>query len=106
MKPAGGDAVCLGPFVLDLTRRGLYRDGVKVHLTQKPFETLVYLVLHRDRTVHKQELLDHVWAGTAVTEGVLTQAVREIRRSLGDDADDPRFVLTIPPGGLPIRRAG
>lgn len=88
-----------GEFRLDLARRGLFRGGERIHLTPKPLETLIVLVENRGRTVSKTELLDRVWAETAVSEGTLVQAVREIRRTLGDDKEDPLFIQTVPREG-------
>lgn len=88
-----------GEFTLDMERRGLFRDGERIHLTSKPLETLIFLVENRGRTVGKQELLDAVWTDTFVTEDVLVQAIREIRRVLGDDKDNPRFIQTVPRQG-------
>jgi DNA-binding winged helix-turn-helix (wHTH) protein len=85
-----------GGFTLDLQRRGLYRDGNRIHLTSKPLELLIYLVENAGRPVEKRELLDSVWNGVFVTEDNLVQAIIEIRRALGDNKDDPRFIQTIP----------
>jgi len=83
-------------FTLDLRRRALYRGEERLHLTPKPMETLIYLVENAGRTISKQELLDSIWKGTFVTEDTLVQAVREIRRLLGDDREKPLFILTVP----------
>jgi Tol biopolymer transport system component/DNA-binding winged helix-turn-helix (wHTH) protein len=86
-------------FTVDLDRHGLYHAGQRIHLTPKPLETLIFLIQNGGRTVAKQELMDAVWKDTAVTDGTLVQAVREIRRVLNDDMDDPRFVQTVPRHG-------
>src|SRR5690242_7237567 len=88
-----------GPFTLDLRRRGLYRESKRVHLTSKPFETLVVLVEHHGRTVEKQKLLDAVWKDAFVTEDSLVKAVREIRRALEDEKESPEFIQTVPGEG-------
>lgn len=88
-----------GGFTLDLVRHGLYKDGERVHLTPRPLETLIALVENRGAIVEKQRLIDTVWGGAFVTEDVLVQAIREIRRALDDDKDDPRFVQTVPRQG-------
>lgn len=88
-----------GGFSLDLQRRGLYRGNERIHLTPKPLEVLIYLVQNRGRPVEKSELLDAVWEGVFVTEDNLVQAIMEIRRALGDNKDDPRFIQTIPRQG-------
>jgi DNA-binding winged helix-turn-helix (wHTH) protein len=88
----------LDEFTVDVRRRGLYRGAERVHLTPKPFAVLVYLVQNRGRVVSKDELLDVVWGGQR--EGnTVEQAVRQIRLSLGDDTDHPRFIQTIPGEG-------
>ena len=88
-----------GGFTLNLERRGLYRGQERVHLTSKPLETLIFLVENRTQVVEKQTLLDTVWKGTFVTEDVLVQSVREIRRVLGDDKGNPLFIQTVPRQG-------
>jgi DNA-binding winged helix-turn-helix (wHTH) protein len=86
-------------FSLDLRRRALSREGQRIHLTEKPLSTLIFLVAHHGRVVTKRQLMDEVWKDTIVTEDNLVQAVGEIRRALGDDKDDPRFVQTVPREG-------
>jgi DNA-binding winged helix-turn-helix (wHTH) protein len=88
-----------GGFTLNLARRGLYRGSERVHLTSKPLETLILLVENRTRVVEKQTILDTVWNGTFVTDDVLVQSVREIRRVLGDDKENPSFIQTVPRQG-------
>jgi Tol biopolymer transport system component/DNA-binding winged helix-turn-helix (wHTH) protein len=88
-----------GAFTLDLKRHGLYLAGKRLHLTSKPFETLVVLVEHRGKAIEKQKLLDAVWKEAFVTEDSLVKAVREIRRVLDDEKANPRFVQTVPGEG-------
>jgi hypothetical protein len=49
--------------------------------------------------VTKQELLDTVWKGTAVTDNALTRVVAQLRRALGDDARQARYIETVPTRG-------
>lgn len=88
-----------GEFVLDTERRGLFRGDERLRLTPKPLETLIFLVEQQGRVVEKQELLDAVWPNVFVTEDTLVQAIREIRRVLGDDKDNPHFIQTVPRQG-------
>lgn len=88
-----------GDFALNVVRRGLYRGQERVRLTAKPLETLIFLVENRGRVVEKQEILNAVWKGTYVTEDTLVHAIREVRRALRDDRDNPRFILTVPREG-------
>lgn len=86
-------------FTLDVGKRALFEGCDRVRITSKPLETLIYLVERRGRVIEKQEILDFVWKDTFVTEDVLVQAVKEIRRVLADNKDEPRFIKTIPRQG-------
>ena len=93
------DRLTFGGFTLDLRRRALFRGDTRVHLTPKPLETLIFLVEHRGQVVTKEAVMGSVWKDIAVTDGVLVQAVREIRRALEDDKENPSFVQTVPREG-------
>jgi Tol biopolymer transport system component/DNA-binding winged helix-turn-helix (wHTH) protein len=72
------------------------RDGRPIELEPKAFRVLLYLIEHRERAVSKEELMEVVWRDTAVTDNALTRIVAQIRRELGDDARQPRFIQTLP----------
>lgn len=74
-------------------------DGAVVPLTAKAFDTLGFLVEHRDRLVAKDELLAAVWAGRVVEDNNLTQAIAALRRAFGTSAADHRFIITVPGRG-------
>ena len=59
------------------------------------FDVLRYLLEHRDRLVTKDELLDAVWKDTFVTPNVLTRAVAQVRKSIGDDAFEAKYIETV-----------
>ena len=77
----------------------LLHDGEPVRIEPRALEVLIYLIERRERIVTKQELLDELWKGTAVTENALTRAVAQVRKVLGDDLQSPRFIQTIPTKG-------
>ena len=81
------------------TRVLLGSDGAPVVLTAKAFDVLGHLLEHRDRVVDKTELLDAVWRGRVVEENSLTQAVSNLRRALGAEAGDHRYIVTVPGRG-------
>ena len=74
-----------GACVLDLDRGTLERAGSLVPIRAKAFGLLCHLARNAGRVVSKDELLDRVWAGVTVTEDSLTQAIRDLRRAIGDD---------------------
>src|SRR4249919_1876849 len=90
----------LEPYHLDRHTREL-RDGdaPAVPLTSKAFDTLCYLIEHRQRVVGKDELLATIWAGRVVEENNLTQAISALRRALGSAGGEHRYIVTVPGRG-------
>jgi len=70
-----------------------------VRLEPRVMDVLVYLAAEPGRVVPKEELLKAVWGGAFVEEGALSQAVHSLRKVLGDDARQSRFIQTIPKRG-------
>ena len=87
------------PFVLDAGSRILLKDGSIVRLTPKAFETLLVLVQHAVQVVEKERLLKEVWPDSFVEEGSLSRNIHELRKALGDDSSEPRYIETIPKRG-------
>ena len=89
-----------GPFRLDLVNQCLWRgdvsaQGERILLTPTEFAVLDYLVEHAGRLVTQNELLDSVWAGIAIEPQVVKSKVFHLRRVLGDDPKEPRFIETV-----------
>src|SRR5262245_49429243 len=82
-------------FRFDPPNQCLWRGNISVNLTPKSYAVLDYLLANRERLVTKEELLGHVWADSYVTDAVLKVCVREIRKTLDDDAATPRFIETV-----------
>src|SRR5215510_12852376 len=80
---------------IDLANERVWRGKQALKLTPTAFALLRYLVEHAGRLVTKDELLQAVWPETAVTEGVLTTHVREIRQALKDNPKAPQFIETV-----------
>lgn len=86
-------------FLLDPSDRRLWRDGAPVDLNARYLDALTLLVGEAGRMVSKDRFLDEVWRGVPVTDEALTQCIRALRRQLGDDAANPRFIETVPKHG-------
>jgi DNA-binding winged helix-turn-helix (wHTH) protein len=86
-------------FELDPAQRRLMRDGAAVELNARYFDALVLLLRESGKLVTKDRFLDEVWRGVPITDEALTQCVKTLRRQLGDDAANPRFIETIPKHG-------
>jgi DNA-binding winged helix-turn-helix (wHTH) protein len=87
-------------FELDVAARALRRSGEPLPLEPRAFDLLVHLVRNADRVVGRDEMLRVVWPGVRVTRASVDQAIRSIRRALGDDARAPRFVRTLSRRGV------
>src|ERR1041384_5937937 len=88
-----------GPFQADFHARLLLRDGQVVPLPPKAFDVLLALGESEGRAVTRDELMTRVWGDAFVEEGNLTQMISVLRKALGDDAQESRYVVTIPRRG-------
>jgi DNA-binding winged helix-turn-helix (wHTH) protein/tetratricopeptide (TPR) repeat protein len=88
-----------GPYRLDAAEYTLVRDGCKILLTPKAFETLLVLVENTGHVVDKEELLKRIWPETFVEEGTLAQNVFTLRKLLGRDAAGNHYIETVPKRG-------
>jgi len=92
------DRVRFAAFELDLRTGELRKGGVKIHLSDQPFQVLRTLVDCPGDPVTREELRQRLWAAETFVdfERGLNAAVRRLRDALGDSADVPRFVETLP----------
>src|SRR5688572_15882259 len=81
-------------FRLDPVSGHLYRRNDRVALAPKAFALLQFLAGQTGRLVSKEELLSAVWPGVFVGDAVLKGTIRELRKALGDDSHEPRFIET------------
>jgi len=88
-----------GPFQLDSAEETLSRESKPVALTGKEFQTLLVLVENSGRTVTKDDLLSKVWPDTFVEELTLAQNISTLRKALGDDKSDSKYIQTVPRKG-------
>lgn len=96
---AGHEVYRVGDLTLDVEASLLTRAGTLVPLPPKTFELFVELVRRAPGMVRRQELLDTVWAHELVNDEALTQRVMLLRRALGDDPKEPRFIASAPRWG-------
>lgn len=105
------EEVRLGPFHLDVRSAELRHNGTTTRLPEQPFQILVLLVEHDGEVVTREEIRDRLWqAGTFVDfEHGLNSAVKRLRHALGDSAEAPRYIETLPRLGyrlmVPVERA-
>lgn len=88
-----------GPFSLNPEEHILLRDNMPVALRPKEFAVLLALVEVHGRVCTKNDLLERVWPGQYVEEGNLNRQISTLRNVLGDTADQPLYIATIPKVG-------
>ena len=88
-----------GQFAFDLEQQRLSGPDGEIPLNLKSAAVLAYLVQRPQHISTKEELLNAVWADTAVTDDALVQRVLDIRRALGDNSKTPQFIRTHPKRG-------
>jgi DNA-binding winged helix-turn-helix (wHTH) protein len=89
-----------GIFEVDLQSGELRKAGVKLKLTGQPFQVLAILLERPGEVVTREELQKRLWPDTFVdVDHNLNTAINKIREVLGDEAESPRFVETLPRRG-------
>jgi DNA-binding winged helix-turn-helix (wHTH) protein len=88
-----------GPFCVDVRRRRLSREGDTIALPSRVFDLLVCLLRHQAEIVDKDALTRAGWADAFVTDDSLIHGISVLRKALGDDSSNPRFIVTLPRRG-------
>src|ERR1043165_1362826 len=89
------ETLIFSPYRLDTANEQLWRASQLVALRPKKFAVLRHLEASAGRLGTQEELLQVVWGGSVVSEGLLRGYIREVRRMLDDDAAAPRFIETV-----------
>ena len=90
----------LGDWLVRPSLAAIERGSEAVHVTPRSMAVLIYLADARGEVVSRNELLDAVWPGMAVTPDALSQCVVELRKAFRDNPKQPAVIQTIPKVGL------
>ncbi len=77
----------------------IVRNDEVLAVEPKAFRVLLFLLRNPRKLITKDELLDAVWGDTAVSENSLTRSIALLRKLLGDDTHEPRYIATVPTVG-------
>ncbi len=99
MQPGSKDIFEFDDFRFDAKERVLSRNGVAIPIAPKVLNTLKVLVDSAGHLLEKQQLMDAIWPDQFVEESNLTYNIKMLRKALGDDAAQPRFIETVPRSG-------
>ena len=86
---------CFAGFDIDIPRRELRRAGELVPIEPQVFDLLVHLVRNHDRIVTKDELIETVWKGRAISEAALSSRISAARRAVGDSGAEQKLIRTL-----------
>ncbi len=103
MPPVNTSSMVLrfGVFEVDLRAGELRKQGVRIKLQEQPFHVLAVLLQHSGEVVTREELRNQNWPPDTFVDfdNSLNTAINKLREALGDSADNPRFIETLPRRG-------
>src|SRR5690348_18207946 len=91
-------AARFGLFEADFEQRVLTKGGLRIKIQEQPFQVLAMLLERSGELVTREEIRQRLWAADTFVEfdDGLNTAIKKLRASLNDSADNPRFIETIP----------
>ncbi len=89
------DSFMVGDWLVEPTLLRMTRNGEVKKVEPQVMAVLEYLVAHAGQVVTKENLMDTIWKEVIVTENVLTRAISSLRKVLGDDRFNPKYIETI-----------
>lgn len=99
--PSPSTRLAFGPFEVNPEADELLKHGTRIRLPGQPFQILLTLLAHPGSVVTREQLRDQLWSEDTFVdfEHGLNAAMNKLRRTLGDSADNPRYIETIPGRG-------
>jgi DNA-binding winged helix-turn-helix (wHTH) protein len=93
--------ICFGPFELDAANGELRKAGISLKIQPQPFRVLVLLAEQPGRAVSREDIQRLLWGDNTFVdfERGINSCVNQIRTTLGDDPEKPRYIETIPRRG-------
>ena len=90
-----------GVYEINLEAGELRKNGLKIRLQEQPFNVLAKLLARPGQLVTREELQEQLWGAHSLVDPELglNTAIKKLRAAFGDQADNPRFIETIPRRG-------
>src|SRR5438552_18558171 len=107
-ESASSTIIRFGTFELDVRAGELRKQGVKIKLQDQPLRILEMLLAHPGQLVTREELRGRLWPSDSFVDfdHGLNKAINKLREAVGDSADAPRFIETVPKRRSEERRVG
>jgi TolB-like protein len=87
-------------YTFDIGRRELFRGAALVPIAPQVFDLLDFLIRNRERVVSKDDLINVIWNGRAVSDAALTTRLNSARVAIGDNGEEQRLIKTLPRKGF------
>jgi TolB-like protein/tetratricopeptide (TPR) repeat protein len=94
---------CFDQFEVDTDRYELRRSGVAQSVEPLVFDLIVFFVSNPNRIIGREEIVEAVWQGRAVSDATIASAIKSARRVLGDSGDSQTFIRTVRGRGFEFR---
>jgi len=100
-RPESKTRLAFGPFEVDAPSGELFKHGIRVRLSKQPLQVLLTLLAQPGELVTREQLLAELWGEETFVdfEHGLNAAINRLRQSLGDSAEKPRYIETVPGRG-------
>lgn len=87
-------------FQIDTDQQELTRDGERIQLQPQVYDLLIFLIEKRAGVVSKDDVIDVVWDGRAISDGTLNARLNAARRAVGDTGEAQAVIRTVPRRGF------
>ncbi len=95
--------VRVGEWLVTPSVNQISRQGREITLEPRLIDLLMYFAQHPNEVLSRDNIIDHVWMRTIVTNHVVTQSISELRKSLRDgDERNPEYIVTVPKRGYKL----
>ena len=100
-RPSLQPRVSFGSFEVNPSTGELHKQGIRIKLHEKPFQVLLALIEHPGEVVTRKDIQERLWPQDTFVEfeNGLNNAISRLREALGDTAESPRFIETVPRHG-------
>ena len=99
MSYVQGRSFVFGDWLVEPDQGRLSKNGESVSIEPKAMAVLAHLSDNAGRVVATQELLDTIWPHSVTSDEAIYQRIALLRRTLGDDSHQPRYIETVPKRG-------
>ena len=84
------------PFILNIDKRKLYKNGIEIELTHKEFSIVKYLMVNTKKSLSRDQILNEVWGSNYLYDFKIVDVnIRRIRNKIEDDPSKPKYIQTV-----------